>query len=365
LCECQGRCNLADDVLDFELWAFSSIVWMMRTLWSIRLIRWSLLTAILTAAQVASADPPATGAGPPFQYFNFVWINLHSYLYNTAFPTRRGIDQTIPGVTSLEAATVATAIDFYRQHYKDRDLLFDPQLHSITQRVIAAGNAAQLPAAGLPADLRSTLRSVYPIYRKHLWPSQKEENQRWIARNQELMRTYGPAIQRKLEAVLGRRFSDGPYEIYAVHEANWPGGYTSGADEGWHPHTVISSGRSDYAAFAGLEMVFHESMHAGPFDNVQTALDQEFSARGAKDDMRLWHAVLFYSAGEATREVLQDSGIEFQPYEYAAGGPFTRGDWAKVEPTIREHWLPYMQGKEPMQQALAEMVTEVVAAPAH
>jgi hypothetical protein len=318
-----------------------------------------LCLALLTASTLpARASTPADS--PPFQYYNFIWVNLHHYLYNEAFSTGHGIGQTIPGLSAAQKATVTNAIDFYRSHYQDRDLLFDPELHAITQQVIAAGNAA-LPSIGLPDDLRKTLQSVYQIYKRHLWASQKLENQHWIVSNQELVSRYGPSIQRELERVLQRKFSDGPYQVYVVHEANWAGGYTSEAERATHPHTVISSGRPDYQGLAGLEMVFHESLHAGPFDFVQAALDEEFARHDAQDDMQLWHAVLFYTAGEITREALSADGVAFQPYEYAPAGPFTRGRWLRVEPTVRKYWLPYMRRTMDMQEAVAQMVTEITA----
>jgi hypothetical protein len=316
---------------------------------------------ICLALLTASTTPVRAGTSadsPPFRYYNFIWVNLHHYLYNEAFPTGHGIGQTIPGLSAVQKTAVANAIDFYRSHYQDRDLLFDRELHTITQQVIAAGNTG-LPSTGIPDDLRKTLQSVYPIYMKYLWASQKLENHHWIVSNQQLLSRYGPAIQHELERVLQRKFSDGPYQVYVVHEANWPGGYTSEAERGTHPHTVISSGRPDYRGLAGLEMVFHESLHAGPFDTVQAALDAEFARHNAKDEVQLWHAVLFYTAGEIVREVLSADGVAFQPYEYAPGGPFTRGRWARVEATVRKYWLPYMQGKIDMRKAVAQMVTEI------
>lgn len=313
------------------------------------------------AAQLSSEGGVAfSSTAEPFQYYNLIWVNLHHYLYNEAFPTGHGIGQTIPGLGAAQNATVANAIDFYRSHYQDRDLLFDPELHAITQQVIAAGNTG-LPSNGIPADLRKTLQSVYPIYRKQLWASQKLENQHWIVSNQRLMNRYGSDIQHELERVLQRKFSDVPYQVYVVHEANWAGGYTSAAERRTHPHTVISSGRPDYQGLVGLEMVFHESLHAGPFDTVQAALDEEFAHHKTKDDVQLWHALLFYTAGEIVREVLSANGIAFQPYEYAPDGPFTRGRWVRVEPTILKYWLPYMQGKIDMREAVAQMVTELTA----
>jgi hypothetical protein len=150
-----------------------------------------------------------------------VWPVRTTFHFTAAFPTGHGIGQTIPGLSAVQKTAVANAIDFYRSHYQDWDLLFDRELHTITQQVIAARNNG-LPSTGIPDDLRKTLQSVYPIYMKYSWASQKLENQHWIVSNQQLLSRYGPAIQHELERVLQRKFSDGPYQIYVVHEANWP-----------------------------------------------------------------------------------------------------------------------------------------------
>jgi hypothetical protein len=313
---------------------------------------------------------PSTLAGPHdlisgtpiFEYHDFVWVNLHHYLYNEAFPTHHGNGQEIPGMTPAESAAVDSAIAFYRERYKGRDLLFDTDLLATTELLVLAGNASTLPPSAMADDLRAQLSAVYPIYRRHLWRLQAAQNDRWIADNQQLMGRYGPSIQRKLETVLRRKFSDGPYQEFVVNEANWAGGYTANREDvHTYPQTFISSGRPDYSGLKGLEMVFHESLHAGPFSQVQEALDQEFARHNVQDKLSLWHFVLFYSAGEATREVLARDGIVYQPYAYAPDGPFTRGLGARVEPIVRKYWQPYMDGGISMQQAIVSLVDAAVA----
>jgi hypothetical protein len=293
---------------------------------------------------------------PPFEFHDFIWVNIHHYLYNEAFPTHQpGAGQAIEASSAPERAQIATAIEFYRAHYTGRDLLFDDELPKITARLIAAQNSDKLPHSGIPADLRRTLESVYPIYKSRLWPAQSAENEKWIAHSKDLMSQYGSAVQARLEAVLQREFSDGPYQVYAVHEANWAGGYT------FRPaHTIVSSGRPDYAGPASLEMVFHESLHAGPFDEVQAAIDEEFARQHAKDDLRLGHAVLFYSAGEAVHEVLKQHGIDYEQFVYK-NGVFSHRDWKVCDAAIREYWLPYMEGHGEMKDAISRMVGYVIA----
>jgi hypothetical protein len=73
---------------------------------------------------------------------------------------------------------------------------------------------------------------------------------------------------------------------------------------------IVASADASYAGWAGTEMLFHESSHALILQ-VRTAIDQAMSAAG-KRPRDLWHVVLFYVAGEITRQTLAARGIEYQ-----------------------------------------------------
>src|ERR1700679_3908963 len=87
-------------------------------------------------------------------------------------------------------------------------------------------------------------------------------------------------------------------------------------------------------------------MHAGPFDVIQKALDEEFARHHVKDEHQLWHALLFFTAGEGVRGVLQDRGVEYVPYAYENGLFSLSGSWGKQESLIRKYWLPYMRSQD-------------------
>ena len=287
-----------------------------------------------------------------FYFHSSAWVNLHHYLYNEAFRSEKA-SQLMSGLDKSEKAQLARAIQFYQDYFKGRDLLFDDGLTNINTELSRVENQENINSSKIPEDLRKILQSFMPVYKCHLWQQQDRENQIWAENTKSLLRKYGIATQRDLEKVLDRKFSDGPYRFDIVHESNWSGAYTYSP-----PHTVISSGRPSYSNLSALEMVFHESLHAGPFDKVQSVIDQEFSKIHATDSDQLWHAILFFTAGEIVRKRFADDGIAYEPYAYKNGLFASDRKWGKCEPLLRKYWLPYLQGQGDMRSSISEFVKE-------
>ena len=69
---------------------------------------------------------------------------------------------------------------------------------------------------------------------------------------------------------------------------------------------------------------------------------------------QLWHAVLFYTAGELTMRELKARGIDYTPYANAAFYDNMCG--AGCRDKIVEHWTPRLDGKRSMPDALSALV---------
>ena len=97
---------------------------------------------------------------------------------------------------------------------------------------------------------------------------------------------------------------------------------------------------------AAIECVFHEAAHV--IDATFARWVEEESARqGVAPPPELWHALLFYTAGELTRRALGEAGT-FRA-DLAQG-------FAADLPALDEHWLPYLDGRESLAVALREVV---------
>jgi hypothetical protein len=117
------------------------------------------------------------------------------------------------------------------------------------------------------------------------------------------------------------------------------------------PHIVVASGDRSYEGWSGTEMLFHESSHA-LFQNVQRAVDAATKAAN-KEPRDLWHVVLFYIAGEVTRQQVADKGVEYRPYLYATG-LFDRA-WPVFREPIEQHVRPFVDRRITLDQMAADL----------
>src|SRR4051794_32468292 len=81
----------------------------------------------------------------------------------------------------------------------------------------------------------------------------------------------------------------------------------SGGQQNWQAvdssfQCDVASADANYAGWAGTEMLFHESSHA-LFLNAMRTINAALTDAGKRSD-DLWHVVLFYIAGEVTRQQL-------------------------------------------------------------
>jgi hypothetical protein len=133
-------------------------------------------------------------------------------------------------------------------------------------------------------------------------------------------------------------------------------GKSQGAYTSLNPtHIVVASADGSYAEWSSTEMLFHESSHA-LIQKIQAALNAAMRAAG-KRPADLWHVVLFYIAGEVTRQQLAAAGVEYKPYLYA-GGLFDRA-WPQFRAPVERHVRAYIDGRETLEQMATNLATAV------
>ena len=67
--------------------------------------------------------------------------------------------------------------------------------------------------------------------------------------------------------------------------------------------------------------------------------------------------MLFYTAGEVTRQQLAKDGVEYKPYLYATG-LFDRA-WPRFRAPVEQHVQAYIDGKISLEQMAANLATAV------
>jgi len=115
---------------------------------------------------------------------------------------------------------------------------------------------------------------------------------------------------------------------------------------------MISSADASYHGHRGLEILCHESTHgiAALFKAVsQAAAEQKVTV-----PPQLWHAVLFYTAGEFTTRELKAHGIDYTPN--ADESFYSNICGAGYRDKIVEHWTPHLDGTRSIPDSLSALV---------
>ena len=124
-------------------------------------------------------------------------------------------------------------------------------------------------------------------------------------------------------------------------------GKSQGAYTSLNPtHIVVASSDRSYEQWSSVEMLFHESSH-GLIQKVSAAVNGAVAASNKRAN-DLWHVVLFYTAGEVTRQELANDGVSYKPYLYATG-LFDRA-WPRFRAPVEQHVQGYIDGKTTLDQ---------------
>jgi hypothetical protein len=174
-------------------------------------------------------------------------------------------------------------------------------------------------------------------------------NHAWLAALQLQLEQHETAIAEAMARTYETSWPREPIAVDVVVTAGTNGAYTTGPPT----HVTISSSEERLQGYAALEMLFHESSH-GALSDLFTRVGQAAEAQRVVVPPQLWHAVLFYTAGELTRRELDTQGIAYR--EYADESLYTNLCGAGCREKIAEHWGPRLDGRRSMADALAALV---------
>jgi hypothetical protein len=145
--------------------------------------------------------------------------------------------------------------------------------------------------------------------------------------------------------------------VDAVAYANWAGAYTT--IEPTRP--TLSTTDPANQGVAALEIVFHETSHGmmnkvmegmrAAEANVNAHRTEAFNAGS------IWHAVLFYTAGELVAERIPG----YVPYA-DKNGLWTRAWSGPDRALIAQDWQAHIDGSVGLQESLTKLVADLAAA---
>jgi len=198
------------------------------------------------------------------------WLNLHKFLYvlgraeNRAADARQApvadapadADRPFASLTDDERRAWMEAISAYAHGPSRQDPTRDTALALLEGRLADAGESPTLNT-GVDDAVRIVLERAAPIYRKAWWASHRASNHAWIAATDQLIATHGPTVLAFIRRAYGLPWPTQGYPVHIVTYASWAGAYSTDGNL----LVVSSNARAGTTGWAGLETVFHESIH--------------------------------------------------------------------------------------------------------
>ena len=330
-----------------------------------RLVALAAACAPPAAGTVAPAAAPPGGGRALFELRNELWYNLDNFLYHAARARRRlpneysWADSAARGDTAGYGALAPEeregwerALAHYVAERAGRPIDFDSGLVATSFALSGRGEAPLAPGEGLSPALVRALEDAAPAYRRLWWPRHRAANEAHAARLAPLLARHGDALARGLARAYRAPWPSAPPIVQLTPYANWAGAYTL-----LDPTLItVSSLYRGSRGTLGLELLFHEQSHA-MMDSVSAALDRAGLPRGSRAAREVEHWIIFYTAGEVTRR--------------AVPGHTTFAEWRglwqlrgfdRVRRLLDASWKPYLDGRAPFGEALAELVRAYGAA---
>ena len=286
-----------------------------------------------------------------FHFESALFVNLHHLLMQQAAPPGRGGPRLPPidaaSWSEEERATWQRALDHYRDHLVQRDLLFDQGMVTLRNELSrVANNGRTVPSEALDDVHAQVLNEAAAPYRTHLWPEHDALNREFGEQLWEAARPFASSLPDRLCELYETMWPSRPIRVDLSVDAGWAGAYCTDAP----PHVMISSTDRRHEGMLSVEILFHEASHV-LIRKVMFGLARECERRDLPSPGDLWHATLFFSAGEAVREQIGD---DYVPYAERFG-LWKRGPWPRHREVIEEAWRPYFEGEGTLDDAIQFM----------
>jgi hypothetical protein len=308
---------------------------------------WAVACLLPSFAPATAQERGPFTATELFAFHNDLRVNLHHFLVNWASaedgrrpryaPPLREREQGLEALTSSDRDAWTRAVAAYRRAV-GRSYIFDEGMVAV--RDAAAGIA---PPAAVPADDRVLLEALdeaLDVYRTYWWPAHQERNRAWIAGLVPVLKQVEGGIARRLEAAYGGTWPEEPVRVDVVFYANYDGAYSIGGV------ATVSSGDEANRMPQAVEIIFHESSHTDPLElSLRELIARAFSAEGLEAPDRLWHDVIFYTTGEATRLEFARQGLGNYRH-YGSFGVYRRGErWTRQLAALGAAWRPFLESE--------------------
>lgn len=331
----------------------------MRTLLSLLLILISPFAQTL-AARAASGKAPQTtteGSAPIFVFQDNFWVNLHHFLRAEAHRSSAGAPLELP-LTSLKAderAAWQSSLSAYAELAK-KSFIFDETLTQMDNALAIQTGPVLSKTTSINSKFLTALNNAAAIYREYRWNENHAKNQQWIASHAPSIGEHAPSIKATIGKVFEIKLPQEPILVDLVRDIGLNLAYTTQGPPGFSGHTFISA-QANANPDVALDTILHEISHTMD-DPIIVIIDAETARQHVQIPPDMWHAITLYTTGELVRHELGRSRSDpsYAPNE-AFSKMFTDGTWQAIFIDLQTYWLPYLNGKGTLKEALAAVIT--------
>jgi len=293
---------------------------------------------------------------PVFVFQDSFWVNLHHFLRAEAWRRTRKIPLELPlaGLTPPERITWEAALEIYAA-VATRSLIFDEEMVRIDNSLAMAADTASLSPGTMETKIVGVLNSAAPVFRAHRWNQEHRENREWISDHASSIAQHAPAIKAAITQVFGLTPPEGAILVDVVRDVGPNLAYTTEGPKSFAGHTFISpqvNANPDVA----LDTILHEISHTMD-DQIVAILDGEATRQHVKIPSDLWHAMTLYTTYKL---VLHEVGKRPDDVTYAPSAHFpkmfTDDGWPAILVDLDKFWLPHLEGRVNLSEALAAVV---------
>ncbi|HEY6466393.1 MAG TPA: hypothetical protein VIY69_10410 [Candidatus Acidoferrales bacterium] len=298
-----------------------------------------------------------------FEFHSGFWINMHLFLVEEAL-TRRGgrtigreaeftNDSTISATLSgTDKAAWDAAIASYQENIINYDLVTSDRMRLLKNTLENFENENTLRLSNLDPKLIHVLDEAAPVYRAHWWDAHDRANRAWISDVSALADADGSFLTQKMAAAYETPWPDGTTRVDVVAYANDSGGFTT-----LRPTRItVSSLDPANQKLTAEEALFHEGSHALA-ERVGNLMLGDFAEHKKTMPPDLLHAILYFTAGYFVK-------LQHPDYiPYAQGNDlWIQPRWKGFHDAIVKDWQPHLKGQYDARAAIAQLVTDVIAA---
>lgn len=321
-----------------------------------------MLCILLVVNYVIIAQPKAANIETTeyFEFYNNFWINLHFYLYETASTTYKKsldkqVDKTIwQKLSQKEKDVFQKTISYYKNNINLKNH-FDQNHIAFRKWIIDYDQYDVLPESSFELSFIQTLNEFKVIYNTHFWKTHRQTNLNKLKENLSLIKNTESVIIPQIAELAQAEWQNTKIRIDLSTKSPGGGAFTLGRT----PSSIVLSTVINYKEIEGdwVETLFHEASHTiikRKKGAIAESIKRTSEKLNRKPPKNLWHAILFYTAGNISQKSFSAYNIKNYTLYMKREKVFTF-----YQDAITRYFTPYIEKKIDLDAAIENVIKHI------